>query len=85
MCSLAVAAAQTPLKTQPNQKEKQKLAAQIASDGLNCPVVGVVDDAGKDDRGRMIRIQCRSMNGSASWEVRGIAARGAAELRFEAW
>ena len=82
---LAATAAQTPLKTQPNQKEKQKLAGQIASEGLNCPVVGVVDDAGKDERGTMIRIHCRSVNGSASWEVRGIAARGAAELRFEAW
>ena len=85
MCSLAVAAAQTPLRTQPSQKEKQKLAAQIASEGLNCPVVGVVDDAGKDDRGRMIRIHCRSLNGSASWEVRGIASKDAADVRFEAW
>ncbi len=85
VCSLAAAAAQTPLKTQPNQKEKQKLAGQIASEGLNCPVVGVVEDAGKDERGTMIRIQCRSLNGSANWEVRGIAAKGAAELRFEAW
>ena len=84
-CSLAAAAAQTPLTTQPNQKEKQKLLGQIASDGLNCPVVGLVDDAGKDERGTMIRIHCRSLNGSASWEVRGIAAKGAAELRFEAW
>ena len=33
----------------------------------------------------MIRIHCRSVNGSASWDVRGIAAEGAAELRFEAW
>lgn len=82
---LAAAAAQAPLKTQPNQKEKQKLAGQIASDGLNCPVVGLVEDAGKDERGTMIRIHCRSLNGSASWEVRGIAARGAAELRFETW
>ena len=85
VCSLAAAAAQTPLKTQPNQKEKQKLAGQIASEGLNCPVVGVIDDAGKDERGTMIRIHCRSVNGSASWDVRGIAAKGAAELRFEAW
>jgi hypothetical protein len=84
-CGLAVAAAQTPLKTQPNQKEKQKLAGQIASEGLNCPVVGTVEDAGKDERGTMIRVHCRSLNGSANWEVRGIAARGAAELRFEAW
>ncbi|WP_291861449.1 hypothetical protein [Bradyrhizobium sp.] len=82
-CSLA--AAQTPLRTQPNLKEKQKLAGQIASDGLNCPVVGIVDDAGKDERGVMIRVQCRSLNGSARWDVRGIAAKGAAELRFEAW
>lgn len=85
VCSLASAAAQSPLQRQPNQREKQKLAEQIASDGLNCPRVGVIDDAGKDDRGTMIRIHCRSLNGSASWEVRGIAARGAAELRFEAW
>ena len=48
-------------------------------------MVGVVDDAGKDDRGRMIRIHCRSLNGSASWEVRGIASKDAADLRFEAW
>jgi hypothetical protein len=85
LCSLAAAAAQAPLKTQPNTKEKQKLAGQIASEGLNCPVVGVVDDAGKDERGTMIRVHCRSVNGSASWEVRGIAAKGAPELRFEAW
>lgn len=85
VCSLAAAAAQTPLKTQPNQKEKQKLAGQIASEGLNCPVVGMVEDAGKDERGIMIRVHCRSLSGSASWEVRGIAAKGAAELRFEAW
>jgi hypothetical protein len=84
VCSLS-AAAQSPLTNQPNQREKQKLAGQIASDGLNCPVVGTVEDAGKDERGTMIRIHCRSMNGSASWEVRGIAAKGAAELRFEAW
>ena len=83
--SLAAASAQSALRTQPSQKEKQKLAAQIASEGLNCPVVGVVEDAGKDERGTMIRINCRSLNGSASWEVRGIAAKGAAELRFEAW
>ena len=82
---LAAAAAQAPLKTQPNQREKQKLAGQIASEGLNCPVVGMVDDAGKDERGTMIRIHCRSLNGSASWEVRGIAAKGVADLRFEAW
>jgi len=86
VCSLAAAAAQSALRTQPSQREKQKLAAQIASEGLNCPVVGVVDDAGKDERGTMIRIRCRSLNGSASWDVRGIAAaRDAAGLRFEAW
>ena len=84
LCSLAAAAAQAPLTTQPNQKEKQKLAGQMASDGLNCPVVGIIEDAGKDERGTMIRIHCRSLNGSASWEVRGIAAKGA-ELRFEVW
>jgi hypothetical protein len=83
VCSLS-AAAQSPLTNQPNQREKQKLAGQIASEGLNCPVVGVVEDAGKDERGTMIRIHCRSLNGSASWEVRGIAAKGA-ELRFEVW
>ena len=85
VCSLVSAAAQSQLHTQPNQKDKQKLAEQIASEGLNCPVVGVVDDAGKDDRGTMIRIHCRSLNGSARWDVRGIAAKGAAGLRFEAW
>lgn len=84
-CSVAAAAAQSPLHTQPNQKEKQKLTEQIASDGLNCPVVEVVDDAGKDERGTMIRIHCRSLNGSARWDVRGIAAKGADGLRFEAW
>jgi hypothetical protein len=84
VCSLT-AAAQSPLATQPSQREKQKLAGQIASEGLNCPVVGVVDDAGKDERGTMIRIRCRSLNGAASWDIRGIAAKGAAELRFEAW
>ena len=84
VCCLA-ASAQSTLRTQPGQKEKQKLAAQIASEGLNCPVVGVVEDAGKDDRGTMIRIHCRSLNGSASWDVRGIAAKGAADLRFEGW
>lgn len=83
--SLAVAAAQAPLKTQPNQKEKQQLAGQIAAEGLNCPVVGVVDDAGKDARGTMIRVRCRSLNGSASWDVRGIAVSGASGLRFESW
>ena len=85
VCGLAAAGAQSPLNTQPTQKEKQKLAGQIAAEGLNCPVVGGVDDAGKDERGTMIRIRCRSLNGSASWDVRGIAAKGAAELRFEAW
>jgi hypothetical protein len=85
LCSLATAAAQSPLHRQPGQKEKQKLADQIASDGLNCPVVGVVDDAGKDDRGTMIRIHCLSLNGAASWDVRGIAAKDSAGLRFEAW
>ena len=84
VCGLAAAAAQTPLKTQPNQKEKQKLAGQIASEGLNCPMVSGVDDAGKDERGTMIRIRCRSQTGSASWDIRGIAARDA-ELRFETW
>jgi hypothetical protein len=85
LCSHAGAAAQTPLQQQPGKKEKQKLAAQIASDGLNCPVVGVVEDAGKGERGTMIRIHCLSLNGSASWDVRGIAAKGASDLRFEAW
>lgn len=85
VCALAAAAAQSPLQNQPGKKEKQKLAEQIASDGLNCPVVGVIDDAGKDDRGTMIRIHCLSLNGSAGWDVRGIAARGAPGLRFEAW
>jgi len=84
VCSLS-AAAQSPLTNQPSQREKQKLAGQIASEGLNCPVVGVVEDAGKDERGTMIRIRCRSVNGSANWDIRGIAAKGAAELRFEAW
>jgi len=84
LCGLT-AAAQSPLTNQPNQREKQKLAGQIASEGLNCPVVGVVEDAGKDERGTMIRIRCRSVNGSANWDIRGIAAKDAAELRFEAW
>ena len=82
---LTAATAQSALRTQPGQKEKQKLVAQIASEGLNCPVVGVVDDAGKDDRGTMIRIHCHSLNGAASWDVRGIAAKGADGLRFENW
>jgi hypothetical protein len=82
---LAAAAAQSPLQRQPNQKEKQKLAGQIAAEGLNCPRIDIVDDAGKDDRGTMIRIRCRSLNGSAGWDVRGIAAKGAESLRFEAW
>ena len=85
LCGLTGANAQSPLHTQPNNTEKQKLAEQIAEEGLNCPVVGVVDDAGKDDRGTMIRIHCHSLSGSASWEVRGIAAKGADGLRFEAW
>jgi hypothetical protein len=85
VCGLAAAAAQSPLQHQPSKTEKQKLAEQIASDGLNCPVVGVVDDAGKDHRGTMIRVHCRSLNGSAGWDVRGIAANGAPGLRFEAW
>ena len=85
LCSLTAAVAQSPLHRQPGQKEKQKLAEQIAADGLNCPVVGVVDDAGKDARGTMIRIHCMSLNGTASWEVRGIASRDATGLRFEAW
>ena len=85
-CAASPPRARSPRSTtQPNQKEKQKLAGQIAAEGLNCPVVGVVDDAGKDERGTMIRIRCRSLNGSANWDVRGIAAKGAAELRFEAW
>jgi hypothetical protein len=84
VCSLSTAA-QSPLTNQPNQREKQKLAGQIASEGLNCPVVGVVEDAGKDERGTMIRIPCRSVNGSANRDIRGIFAKGAAELRFEAW
>jgi hypothetical protein len=82
---VAAAAAQSPLQHQPSKKEKQKLAEQIASDGLNCSVVGLVDDAGKDDRGTMIRIHCLSLNGSAGWDVRGIAVKGAPGLRFEAW
>src|SRR5882757_9290179 len=85
VCGLAAAAAQSPLQHQPGKKEKQKLAEQIASDGLNCPVVGPVDDAGKDDRGSMIRIHCSSLNGAAGWDVRGIAAKDAAGLRFETW
>ena len=85
LCSLTAATAQSPLHRQPGQKEKQKLAEQIAADGLNCPVVGVVDDAGKDHRGTMIRIHCSSLNGSARWDVRGIAAKDATGLRFEAW
>jgi hypothetical protein len=84
LCSLIPASAQSPLHRQPGQKEKQKLAEQIASDGLNCPVVGVVDDAGKDDRGTMIRIHCLSLKGAANWDVRGIAAKDAG-LRFESW
>jgi hypothetical protein len=84
-CSLAAAAAQSPLHRQPGQKEKQKLSEQIASDGLNCPVVGLVEDAGKDERGTMIRIHCTSLSGTASWDVRGIASRETTGLRFEAW
>ena len=85
LCSLTAATAQSPLHRQPGQKEKQRLAEQIAADGLNCPVVGMVDDAGKDDRGTMLRIHCSSLNGSARWDVRGIAAKVATGLRFEAW
>src|SRR4051812_41022226 len=84
-CSLAAAADQSPLHPQPAQKEKHKLAAQVASDGLNCPVVGLVEDAGKDERGTMILIHCTSLSGTASWDVRGIASRETAGLRFEAW
>jgi hypothetical protein len=82
---LAAASAQAPLKIQPNQKERQKLAGQIASEGPHCPVLGIVEDAGKDERGTIIRIRCRPVNGSANWDIRGVAANGAAELRFEAW
>ncbi|MBS0530732.1 MAG: hypothetical protein JSS22_15290 [Proteobacteria bacterium] len=83
--SIATAAAQSPLQRQPNAREKQKLFEQIAADGLNCPVLGTIDNAGEDARGKMIRIHCKSLSGSATWDIRGIAAPHAAELRFESW
>jgi hypothetical protein len=48
-------------------------------------VLGTIDNAGEDKRGKMIRIHCASLNGSATWDVRGIAAPNAAALRFESW
>lgn len=81
----ASAFAQSPLRRQPNHSEKQKLIEQIASDGLNCPVLGTIDNAGEDARGKMIRLHCASLNGSATWDIRGIAAPDAAALRFESW
>ena len=79
------AAAQTPLRRQPNAHEKQKLSEQIAADGLNCPVVGAVDNAGEDARGKMIRIHCASFSGAAKWDIRGIAVPHAPTLHFESW
>jgi hypothetical protein len=81
----ATAFAQSPLRRQPNHSEKQKLIEQIASDGLNCPVLRTIDNAGEDKRGKMIRIHCTSLSGSATWDIRGIAAPDAAELHFESW
>lgn len=79
------ALAQSPLRRQPNAHEKQKLSEQIAADGLNCPVVGTVDNAGEDGRGKMIRIHCTSFSGAAKWDIRGIAVPHAPTLRFESW
>jgi hypothetical protein len=79
------ALAQSPLRRQPNAHEKQTLSEQIAADGLNCPVVGTVDNAGEDARGKMIRIHCTSFSGAAKWDIRGIAAPRAPALRFESW
>lgn len=79
------AVAQSPLRRQPNAHEKQKLSEQIAADGLNCPVVGTVDNAGEDARGKMIRIHCASFSGAAKWDIRGIAIPHTPTLRFESW
>jgi hypothetical protein len=79
------ALAQSPLRRQPNAHEKHTLSEQIAADGLNCPVVGTVDNAGEDARGKMIRIHCTSFSGAAKWDIRGIAAPHASTLRFEGW
>jgi hypothetical protein len=81
----ATAFAQSPLHRQPNAHEKQKLIEKIAEDGLNCPVLGTVDNAGEDARGKMIRIHCKSLSGSVTWDIRGIAAPHAAALHFESW
>ena len=85
MIGAAPAVAESPLRRQPNAHEKQKLSEQIAADGLNCPVVGTLDNAGEDARGKMIRIHCKSLSGSATWDVRGIAVPHAAALHFESW
>ncbi|MGN6115549.1 MAG: hypothetical protein ACTHN2_08535 [Nitrobacter sp.] len=82
---LEPALAQSPLRRQPNAHEKQKLSEQIAADGLNCPVVGTVDNAGEDARGKMIRIHCASFSGAAKWDIRGIAVPHTPTLRFESW
>ena len=81
----APAVADNPLRRQPNAHEKQKLSEQIAADGLNCPVVGTIDNAGEDARGKMIRIHCSSFSGAAKWDIRGIAGPQAPGLRFESW
>ena len=81
----ATAFAQSPLHRQPNAHEKQKLIEKIAEDGLNCPVLGTVDNAGEDARGKMIRIHCASFGGAAKWDIRGIAVPHAPTLRFESW
>lgn len=81
----SAADAQAPLRRQPNAREKQTLINQIAAAGLNCPVLGVVDNAGEDARGKMIRIHCASLSGDARWDVRGIAAPHSTGLRFESW
>ena len=81
----ASAFAQSPLRRQPNAHEKQKLMEKIAEDGLNCPAIETIDNAGEDARGQMIRIHCASLNGSARWDIRGIAAPHAPALRFESW
>lgn len=94
ICSIAVvllslgataADAQAPLRRQPNAREKQKLINQIAAAGLNCPLLDVIDNAGEDSRGKMIRIHCVSLSGAAHWDVRGIAAPHSTDLRFESW
>lgn len=82
---LAASDAATQTGSQSNDAESQELSESISNSWLNCPNVLLVENAGEDARGILIRIHCSAKAGGSTWDIRGIKAPRASAFRFEPW